>query len=106
MQKYFVKRTSSITLTLTLLSGLLAVSLFADDKDVDFDRQADFSKFRTFTIRQGQIEAKSPELNSTLVRKKIEDSIRSQLQAKGLREVPNRPDVVVNFRLGAANKRQ
>jgi len=40
------------------------------------------------------------------VRKKIEDSLRSQLQAKGLTEVQNRPDLVVNFRFGAADKRQ
>ena len=84
----------------------VAPTLRADQKDTDFDPKTDFLKFKTFTLRQGQIEAKSPELNSPLVRKKIEDSLRSQLQAKGLTEVQNRPDLVVNFRFGAADKRQ
>lgn len=92
-------------MTLAMAIALLSAPLFADEKDIDFDQQSDFSKFQTFTIRQGQITAKSPELNSPLVRKKIEDSIRAQLIAKGLHEA-NRPDLVVNFRFGAANKRQ
>jgi hypothetical protein len=101
-----VKLTSvAIVITLAVLSTL-STPLVADDKDIEFDQQADFSKFKTFTIREGQIAAKSPELNSPLVRKKIEDSIRAQLVAKGLREVPNRSDLVVNFRFGSADKRQ
>jgi hypothetical protein len=89
-----------------LAALLVAAPLVADQKDTDYDPSTDFLKFRTFTIRQGEIEAKSPELKSPLVRKKIEDSIRSQLLAKGWREVSGRPDVVVNFRFGAADKRQ
>jgi len=89
-----------------LATLLVAAPLVADQKNTDFDPSMDFLKYHTFTIRQGEIEAKSPELKSPLVRKKIEDSIRSQLQAKGLREVSGRPDLVVNFRFGAADKRQ
>ena len=69
-----------------LILLFVSVPLCADDKDTDFDAQTDFSKFKTFTLRQGQNESKSPELNSPLVRKKIEDSIRSQLIGKGLTE--------------------
>ena len=85
---------------------LVSMPLLADQKDTDFDPSTDFAKFKTFQIRQGQIETKAPELNSPLTRKKIEDSIRTQLVAKGLREVQNRPDLVVNFRFGAADQRQ
>ena len=87
-------------------SALVAVPLLADDKNTEFDPKTDFSKFKTFTLRNGQIEAQAPELNSPLVKKKIEDAIRSQLTAKGLMEVEGRPDLVVNFRLGAANRRE
>src|SRR5207244_2119164 len=80
--------------------------LRADQKDTDFDPRTDFLKFKTFTLRQAQLEAKSPELNSPIVRKRIEDAIRTQLTARGLTEVQNRPDLVVNFRLGATDKRQ
>jgi hypothetical protein len=85
---------------------LIALPLFADQKVTDFDPSADFSKLRTFNIRMGQLEAKAPELTGSLVRKKIEDSIRTQLEAKGLKEVQGRPDLVVNFRFGAADKKQ
>ena len=91
-------------LALTFL--LLSMPLVADEKDTDFDHATDFGKFKTFMIRQGQIAAKAPELNSPLVRKKIEDSIRSQLLAKGLREVQSRPDLAVNYRFGSADRRQ
>src|SRR5262245_56306298 len=96
-------RAAALT-ALTLL--FVSFPLRADQKDTDFDPQTDFSKFKTFTLRQAQIEARAHELNSPLVRKKIEDSIRSQLVAKGMTEVQNRPDLVVNFRFGAANKTQ
>jgi hypothetical protein len=89
-----------------VLMSLFAMPLVADQKDTDFDPATDFLKFKTFMIRQGQVVAKSPELDSLLVRKKIEDSIRSQLLAKGLKEVESRPDLAVNFRFGAADKRQ
>jgi Domain of unknown function (DUF4136) len=84
----------------------ISLPLRADQKDTDFDPHTDFLKFKTFTLRQAQIDAKTPELNSPLVRKKIEDALRAQLTAKGLTEVQNRPDLVVNFRFGAANRRQ
>ena len=90
-------------LALTLL--LISPTLFADDRDTDFDAQTDFSQFKTFTVREGEIVARAPELKSPLVRKKIEESIRLQLVAKGLREVQNRADLVVNFRFGAADRR-
>ena len=89
---------------LTLL--FVSLPLRADQKDTDFDPRTDFLKFKTFTLRQAQLEVKSPELNSPIVRKRIEDAIRTQLTARGLTEVQNRPDLVVNFRFGAADKRQ
>jgi hypothetical protein len=90
-----------------LLAGLLAApALFADEHNTDFDPKTDFSQFKTFVIREGTITAKAPELANPLVRKKIEDNIRMRLAARGLKEVENRPDLVVNFRFGAADKRE
>jgi hypothetical protein len=92
--------------TLALVLLLISMPLRADEKDTDFDPSTDFLKFKTFTIRQGQIQAKAPELNSTLVQKKIEEAIRTQLMAKGLTQAERRADLVVNFRLGSATKRE
>src|SRR5262245_4697906 len=85
---------------------LIAPVVFADDRSTDYDQKTDFSKFKTFSISQGQVTAKAPELKGRLVRKKIEEAIRTQLTAKGLREVPNRFDLVVTYRFGAADRRQ
>jgi uncharacterized protein DUF4136 len=85
---------------------LIAPILIADDHDVDFDHQADFSKFKTFVLREGEITAKAPDLNSSLVRKKIDAAIRTQLSSKGLEEVPNQGDLVVTYRLGSVQRRE
>jgi hypothetical protein len=85
---------------------LIAPVLIADDRNVDYDPQADFSKYKTFIFREGEILTKAPDLNSPLVRKKIDAAIRAQLTAKGLREVENQGDLVVTYRLGAAQRRE
>ena len=85
---------------------LITPALLADNRDVDHDPQADFSKFKTFTLREGNINAKAPDLNSPLVRKKIDEAIRTQLASKGLHEVQNQPDLVVTYRLGSAQRRE
>jgi hypothetical protein len=38
---------------------------------VEFDQAVDFSKFKTFAIRDGQLNSKNPALNSELVKKRI-----------------------------------
>jgi len=91
---------------LILAAALLTPALFADDHNTDFDPQTDFSSLKTFTIREGQLATQKLELTGPLVRKRIEDSIRTQLTAKGLKEVQAQPDVVVTFRLGAADKKE
>jgi hypothetical protein len=94
-------------LILRLAVAILSVSaLLADQHSVDADTSADFTKYHTFAIRQGTINSNKPELKSPLVRQKIEDSIREQLTAKGLHADPQSPDLIVNFRFGAADKRE
>ena len=85
---------------------LSVIALRADDHNVDADPNVDFSKFRTFVIRQMNINSKKPELNSPLVRERIADAIRAQLRADGLEPDPQRPDLIVNFRFGAADRRE
>jgi len=99
-----MKRATWVLMLLCALS--VSPSLFADDRDVDFNEQTEFSKFKTFAINETQITARQPELNSPLVRNKITDAIRTQLVAKGLTEVPSRADLVINYRLGATDRRE
>ena len=51
-------------LNLIVVLLYFSITLLADSRDVEFDNQVDFSKFKTFTIRDGQITSKQPELNS------------------------------------------
>jgi hypothetical protein len=89
-----------------LLFGLLAApGAFAQKVTVEFDQAADFSKYKTFAIRDGQLNSKNPALNSELVKKRIEGDIQRYLMAKGLTEVSSGPsDLNVRYHFGAARK--
>jgi hypothetical protein len=92
--------------TLLMVLALTTSAAWADQRDIDADPSADFSSFKTFRIRDGQVTTKSPELNSPLTRKKIEEGLRTQLTGKGLAEVATEPDLVLTWRFGSANKRE
>jgi hypothetical protein len=48
-----------------LILLIVSVPLRADQKDTDFDPQTDFLKFKTFTLRPGQIESTLFFMNAT-----------------------------------------
>ena len=75
---------------------------FAQKVNVEFDQSADFSRFKTFAIRTGQLNSKDPALNSELIRKHIEADITRALTAKGLTAITGRADLNVTYRLGAS----
>jgi hypothetical protein len=85
---------------------VLAASAWADQRTIDADPATDFSAFRTFSLREGKLAARAPELNSPLTRKKIDEGIRAALSGHGLSEVPAQPDLLVQWRFGAADKRE
>jgi hypothetical protein len=87
-----------------LLPLLIAGQIYAQKVDVEFDASADFSRYKTFAIQEGQLNAKAPALNSELTRKKIDNEIRKRLIEKGLVEVSAKPDLNVRFTLGAARR--
>jgi hypothetical protein len=90
--------------TVMLLSLLLAGLAHAQKVDIEFDESADFSRYKTFALQEGQLNAKAPALNSELTRKKIDNQIRKRLLEKGLTEVSARPDLNVRFTLGSARR--
>ena len=90
----------------TLILGL-SVALIALGQQISFesDPAVDFSKFKTFAIRGGQLNSKNPALNGELVRKRIDFDIQKALEAKGLTFVATgRSDLNVRYTLGAARK--
>jgi hypothetical protein len=103
MQNTFQSLTSR--LPIALLFGLLAAQgAFAQKVTVEFDRGADFSNFRTFAIRSGELNSRNPALNSELVKKRIEEDIERYLTGRGLTMVPGRADLNVRYHFGAARR--
>jgi hypothetical protein len=83
---------------------LAAAGAFAQKVTVEFDQTVDFSKFKTFAIRNGQLNSKNPALNSELVKKKIEADIVKYLSAKGLEVTDGKSDLNVRYTFGSARK--
>jgi hypothetical protein len=94
-------RVLPLTLTLILLA---AHSAFGQKVVVQFDAAADFSKYKTFAIRDGQLNSKNPALNSELVKRRIEADIERGLTAKRLVMVSGRSDLNVRYWLGSARR--
>ena len=90
---------------LPLLVALAATAALAQKVHLEFDEAVDFTQYRTYAIRNGRIRAKHPSLDNSLVERKIENAIKAQIAAKGMQEAPDRPDVVITYVLGAADKR-
>ena len=84
--------------TFLVMCVLCSAIAFADDEsNINVDATFDFSKVATFAIRPGRIDSQKPELNNRLFLQKIDAAIRAAVVAKGLKEVVDRPDVVVSF---------
>ena len=88
-------------LALAILSAALA---WAQKITVEFDQAADFSKYKTIAIRDGQLNSRNPALNSELVKKKIEADIARDLTARGLEMTTGRSDLNVRYHFGSVRK--
>jgi len=91
-------------LTVVLLVSLVASPSWAQKITVEFDQAADFTKYKTFAIRDGKLNSRNPALNSELVQKKIEDDIVKGLTEKGLTQTENHADLNVRYTFGSARK--
>ena len=96
----------------SLIVGTIALSLLAvrgaraQKITTEFDQTADFSKYKTFAIRKGQLNSKNAALNSDLIKKQIEADIAKDLSARGLQETSDRADVNVTYTFGSARTSQ
>jgi hypothetical protein len=98
-------RLSSPNMKTLALGLLIAFGAFAQKIEMESDPSVDFSKFRTFAIRDGRLNSKNPSLNSELVQKRIEFDIQKFLSAKGLEYVITGPaQLNVRYTLGSVRK--
>jgi hypothetical protein len=92
-------------LALLALGLLFAQGARAQKITMEFDQTIDFSKYKTFAIREGRLNSGNPALNSPLVKKQIEADIQNDLTAKGLTLVTSgASDLNVRYTFGAARK--
>src|SRR5215469_1844610 len=87
-----------------LLALAAAASAFAQKIDIEFDQGTDFSRFKTFALRDGQLTSRNPALNSELTKKRIDADIEKYLTARGLTMVSGKSDLNVRYHLGSARR--
>jgi hypothetical protein len=88
-------------LALVLLTATVSL---AQKITVEFDQAADFHRFHTFALRDGQINSRNPALNSDLIRKRLDDAIGHYLSTRGLTEVTGPADLNVRYHFGSARR--
>jgi hypothetical protein len=95
-----------ILLLASLATLLAATSAFAQKVSIEFDPAATFAKYRTFAIRDGQLNSRNPRLNSELVKKRIEADIARDFTARHLAMAPGPgpADLDVQYTFGAARE--
>lgn len=89
---------------INLLSALAACALLApgtaraaETFDISFEPTVEFHALQTFAIRDGQINSDKPEIDNRLFRQRMQNSIRTALEKKGLKEDRTRPDMWVTY---------
>jgi hypothetical protein len=73
-----------------LLGMLLTLSALAQKIQIEADPAIDFSRFRTFAIREPRLNSRNPSLNNDIVRKRLDADIQRFLGAKGVAFVPSK----------------
>jgi hypothetical protein len=87
-----------------LLTLLVPRVLHAQKISTEFDEAQDFAKYKTFAIRDGQLNSRNPALNSELTKKRIETEVERALTAKGLKRVDGPSDLNVFYQFGSARR--
>jgi len=83
---------------IVLASSLSVVNAqTGDNMNVVADPKAKFDQFKTFSIGTNSIESVRFELNNRLFVKLVEDAIRGMLVGRGMKEIPDHPDLVITF---------
>lgn len=93
-------RSSIRTSLVAIFLGLTSVLASAQSIKVDYDRDVDFSKVNTYTLKAERVSA------SPLVDKRIVHAIDTQLASKGWSKVESSPDAIVTYRTAIDGRRQ
>jgi hypothetical protein len=86
------------------LSVIFVPCALAQQVTTEFDETVDFTRFKTFAIRDGQLRSPSPALNSELTKKRVEAEIERALTARGLTKATGSSDLNVFYTLGSLRR--
>jgi hypothetical protein len=79
-----------------LMAGLLV--LFAASCAVtDFDRSADFTRYRSFTWGKPKVNVENPVYKSDLISKNIRTTVESEFAKRGIVRNDRSPDFVISY---------
>jgi Domain of unknown function (DUF4136) len=95
-----IPKVTNRILVIAALCLITSAAAFAQQTNVDWDRQADFSNFHTYA-RQ-----KSPHPASGLWDQRVVDGIDKQLAAKGFTKVDANPDLWVVYSNSISDQKQ
>jgi len=84
-------------LGIAMVALALALPAAAQDVNIDYAHDYDFSKVKTFQY----VDAESGIAPNELMHTRIVDAIKAKLVAGGLREVSENPDIVVTYHLSS-----
>ncbi len=101
MRRALLKLVGGVVVALAMLT----LSCASVSVATDYDRNVDFTHYRTFAFLGGHIWANGiPDDNNTLVKDRIRNAIVGELTAKGLQQVTSNPDVYVAYLAGARRR--
>jgi uncharacterized protein DUF4136 len=98
-ERFCTSRVLAMACSLTLT---WAATASAQKVTTEFDDTVDFGKFKTFAVRDGQMNSAAPALNSDLTKKRITTAIERGLTARGLTKADGPSDLNVFFTLGSS----
>lgn len=89
-----------------LLLLISATSLFGQELKVEYDKNHDFSNYKTFSFGEGEITTPSDErtIPDATLHKYIKNSIAEELKEKGLKQIDSLGDLKVSYLIGSVEK--
>jgi hypothetical protein len=91
------------------LAAALCAGCATTSVKTDYDRKADFNRYRTYAIKPGRLaEDNLTGTPDTMVHSRIQDQLKQQLSAIGLQPAANpaNPDVIVTYGAGVETRRE
>jgi hypothetical protein len=72
----------------------------------DYDRQANFREYNTYSIAEMKEDKNDPILGSSLNQKRFAQAMEAEMKARGYVKTNENPDLLVNFQTDSRNKQQ